>query len=87
MSIQSQITRIKNAKNDILSTLEEKGVIVPSGVLLDDVANLIRQISTSNNYLTSELDNDLTDVNLSIEFEGETTDGTNPAYYLVLNFN
>lgn len=87
MSIQSQITRIKNAKNDILSTLEEKGVIVPSGVLLDDVADLIKQISGSDVYLTSEIDGETTDVNLSIEFEGETTDGTNPAYYLVLNFN
>lgn len=47
MSIKSQITRIQNAKNDILKVIEEKGVAVPSGVLLDDVANLVKQLSVT----------------------------------------
>ena len=87
MSIHSQITRLNKAKTDILTTLERKGVSVPNNILLDDVADLINQLSGSDKYLTSELDSDLTNVNLSVEFDGETTDGTNPAYYLIFNFN
>lgn len=45
MSIQSQITRIENAKADIISAIGEKGVEAPADCLIDAVADLIRLIS------------------------------------------
>ncbi len=44
MSIQSEITRISGAKTDIASALGSKGVTVPSGSKIDDMAALIAQI-------------------------------------------
>lgn len=80
MSIKSQITRIKNAKNDILKVISEKGVVVPNGVLLDDVADLIEKIS--DKYLMSELD-DGTKNYLYVKLDGETNNDT----CLSLTFN
>lgn len=79
MSIKTQITRLENAKVDILSAITEKGVTVPGGVLLEDVADLIRQIT--DKYLTAETD-DGTSGHLLIEIDGETTD-----QYLSVTFN
>lgn len=84
MSIKTEITRLKNAKSNILKALVEKGVTVSNSVLLNEVADLIKLIT--DKYLTSEMD-DETDVYLSIEFDGETTDVTDPAYYLSVKFN
>ena len=44
MSIQSEITRISGAKSDIADAIETKGVTVPSGSMIDDMAALIAQI-------------------------------------------
>lgn len=44
MSIQSEITRISGAKTDIVSAIGSKGVTVPSGSKIDDMAALIAQI-------------------------------------------
>ena len=41
MSIQSEITRIAGAKSDIADAIEAKGVSVPSGTMIDDMADLI----------------------------------------------
>ena len=46
MSIQSEITRISGAKSDIADAIEIKGVSVPSGSMIDDMANLILQINS-----------------------------------------
>ena len=46
MSIQTQINRITQAKENIISTIEEKGVVVPEGASLDDLAALISDINT-----------------------------------------
>lgn len=44
MSIQSELTRLTNAKAAIQTAIEGKGVTVPSGTLLDGMASLIEGI-------------------------------------------
>lgn len=44
MSVQSEITRLENAKSAIKAAIEGKGVTVPSGTLLDGMAALIESI-------------------------------------------
>lgn len=54
MSIQTELTRLTNAKAAIQTAIEGKGVTVPSDTLLDGMAALIASIeagSTSNNIV------------------------------------
>ena len=44
MSVQSEITRLANAKTAIATAIEGKGVTVPDGILLDGMAALIESI-------------------------------------------
>ena len=44
MSIQTELTRITNAKAAIKTAIESKGVTVPDGTLLDGIAALIESI-------------------------------------------
>ena len=44
MSIQTELTRITNAKAAIRAAIEGKGVTVPAGTLLDGIASLIESI-------------------------------------------
>ena len=44
MSIQTELTRITNAKASIVAAIEGKGVTVPDGTLLDGMAALIESI-------------------------------------------
>ena len=44
MSIQTELTRITNAKTAIKAAIEGKGVTVPAGTLLDGIASLIESI-------------------------------------------
>lgn len=44
MSVQSEITRLQNAKAAIKAAIEGKGVTVPGGTLLDGMASLIESI-------------------------------------------
>ena len=44
MSIQTELTRIINAKAAIKAAVEGKGVTVPAGTLLDSMASLIESI-------------------------------------------
>lgn len=44
MSVQSEITRLQNAKAAIKTAIEGKGVTVPNGTLLDGMAALIESI-------------------------------------------
>ena len=46
MSIQTELTRITNAKAAIKAAVEGKGVTVPDGTLLDGMAALIEEIKT-----------------------------------------
>ena len=47
MSIQSEITRIRDNVAAALTAIESKGVTVPTGATSDDLATLIEQIQTS----------------------------------------
>lgn len=62
MSIRSQITRLENAKADIIAAITEKGVSIPSTVLLEDIADYIRQIvggiSGYTNLVPTSIDTD-----------------------------
>ena len=54
MSIQTELTRITNAKAAVKAAIEGKGVTVPDGTLLDGMAPLIESIETgsiSNNIV------------------------------------
>lgn len=44
MSIQTELTRITNAKAAIKTAIEGKGITVPDGTLLDGMASLIESI-------------------------------------------
>ena len=48
MSIQTELTRITNAKASIVAAVEGKGVTVPDGTLLDGMAALIESIETGS---------------------------------------
>ena len=59
MSIQTELTRITNAKAAIKAAIEGKGVTVPNGTLLDGMAALIESIqagggTTYGAYIPSE---------------------------------
>ena len=47
MSVPFQINRISSACDDIRRALTEKGISVPSGAKIDDLADLIRQIGVA----------------------------------------
>lgn len=49
MSIQTELTRITNAKTAIKTAIEGKGVTVPDGTLLDGMAALIESIEMGVN--------------------------------------
>lgn len=58
MSIQSEIERLTGAKNDIVISIENQGVTVPSDALLSDMSSLIDQITgdvTSVNGQTGDV--------------------------------
>ena len=46
MSVQTELTRIKNSKAAIKAAIEGKGVTVPEATLLDGMASLIESIET-----------------------------------------
>lgn len=48
MSVQSEITRLANAKTAIATAIEGKGVTVPDGTLLDGMAPLIESIQAGS---------------------------------------
>ena len=52
MSIQTELTRIINAKAAIKAAIEGKGVTVPNGTLLDGMASLIESIEAGGEIAT-----------------------------------
>ena len=50
MSIQTELTRIKNAKAAIKAAIEGKGVTVPEATLLDGMAALIESIQAGGDF-------------------------------------
>lgn len=57
MSIQTELTRITNAKAAIKTAIEGKGVTVPDGTLLDGMAALIESIKAGGGGGSSWTDN------------------------------
>lgn len=53
MSIQTELTRIINAKAAIKTAIEGKGITVPDGTLLDGMAALIESIEAGGCTITS----------------------------------
>lgn len=49
MSIQDEITRINNAKNNIINSIENKGVNIPELTSIDGISTYIDEISGSSN--------------------------------------
>lgn len=54
MSIQTELTRLTNAKAAIKTAIEGKGVTVPSGTLLDGMASLIESIEAGGSGVEVE---------------------------------
>lgn len=54
MSIQTELTRLTNAKAAIQTAIEGKGVTVPSGTLLDGMAALIESIEAGGGNFSVE---------------------------------
>lgn len=46
MSIQTELARIKGAKADLQSWVEENGVAVPDGTLIDGLVELAKTVET-----------------------------------------
>ena len=55
MSIQTNLTRITNAKSAIKTVIEGKGVTVPDGTLLDGMAALIESIEAGGGTFHAEI--------------------------------
>lgn len=55
MSINSEITRLRKAKNDIVSAIRDKGVPVLIDTKLDGMAALIEGIQTGNTTYTGDI--------------------------------
>ena len=53
MSIQTELTRLTNAKAAIKTAIEGKGVTVPNGTLLDGMAALIQAIQAGGGNIAS----------------------------------
>lgn len=54
MSIQTEITRLAAAKDDLKTVLTAKGVTVPAGTRLDGYSALLAQIPGTDAYLDKE---------------------------------
>lgn len=50
MSVQTEITRLEDAKAAIVAAVEGKNVVVPEGTKLDEIARLIEMIKTGGGY-------------------------------------
>ncbi len=50
MSVQTEITRLEDAKAAIIAAVEGKNVVVPEGTKLDEIASLIETIKTGGGY-------------------------------------
>ena len=90
MSIQTELTRITNAKAAIKAAIEGKGVTVPDATLLDGMAALIDSIEAGGggkNVLRGEISvsTDKTSFGLEIEKPNNYENGTVPAFAVAWN--
>ena len=68
MSVQSEITRLENAKTAIKAAIEGKGVTVPDATLLDGMASLIESIEAGGGGGSFDLSNFLQNITDVISF-------------------
>lgn len=83
MSIQTELTRLTNAKAAIKTAIEGKGVTVPEATLLDGMASLIEAIEAGGSIYTGNFtyESDKTWPRISIEKFG----GKFPEWLMVVN--
>ena len=85
MSIQSELTRLTNAKAAIKTAIEGKGITVPSDTLLDGMAALIDAIEAGGGrakIITGEFTLDTVESGVSVEHN--LSEVPNFAYYFAL---
>ena len=86
MSIQTELTRITNAKAAIKTAIEGKGVTVPDGTLLDGMASLIESIEAggggSGNFATGTFTT-TDDITSNVVINHNL--GVKPKFIIVLN--
>ena len=77
MSIQSELARIKGAKADLQSWVEENGVTVPDGTLIDGLVELAKTVETGGggSFDLSNFLQNITDV-ISFSFTPTSDEGS-----------
>lgn len=76
MSVTSEITRLQNAKADLKTAIEAKGVTVPSSTKLDGYADLVESISGGSieDLITKE---NLVSIVAEVDYVQVTLDASN----------
>ena len=77
MSIQTELTRITNAKAAIKTAIEGKGVTVPDGTLLDGMASLIESIEAGGGVKIASGTIVLSEPSSNVEFTHNFGEGAN----------
>ena len=88
MSIQTELTRITNAKTAIKAAIEGKGVTVPAGTLLDGMAAFIESIEAGDAEIYSgSLTPAVDEYSLSVEVSDPSkhTNGEKPMMALLVD--
>ena len=83
MSIQTELTRITNAKAAIKAAIEGKGVAVPDGTLLDGMAALIESIEAGGGGRAFASGSFTLSSNLSADYTITHNLGEIPYFFLV----
>lgn len=71
MSIASEISRLQSAKADIKTSIEAKGVTVPSATKLDGYSTLIDQISTGSSGLPEWMKDGDTHIWIDLQYQDQ----------------
>ena len=85
MSIQTELTRITNAKAAIKTAIEGKGVTVPDGALLDGMASLIESIEAGGGKVTTGTFTPAENIVIGSDFSYEINHGLGeiPQYFFL----
>ena len=83
MSIQTELTRLTNAKAAIQTAIEGKGVTVPSGTLLDGMAALIESIEAGGGEYIVEEGQFVPTENVKDQVSIEHSLGVAPFFYVI----
>ena len=83
MSIQTELTRITNAKAAIKTAIEGKGVTVPDGTLLDGMASLIESIEAGGGGGVKSASGTFTPASTSFSYQVTHNLGVVPNFALI----